>query len=140
MSLTTYNSKFICTYNYYDPSLTNTIEHSKINLEDCEDLEDMSDYLYKTELVHLFNCKDFNSSVIDSIITDLYLKLSFHNELKECMVIAASKILSEDLEIGFTALFSYNYMYLTHRCICDFLELGEISEQNMNTLKSAVLK
>lgn len=134
----TYNSKFICTYNYYDPSLTNTIERSKLNLEDCEDLEDMSDYLYKTELVQIFGCKEFDSSVIDGVISEIFLKLSLHDELKECMRIVASHFLSEDLEVGFTALFSYNFMFLTHRCICDFLETGNISEENMNTLKIAV--
>lgn len=134
----TYNSKFICTYNYYDPSLTNTIERSKLNLEDCEDLEDMSDYLYKTELLQIFGCKEFDSSVIDGVISEIFLKLSLHDELKECMRIVASHFLSEDLEVGFTALFSYNFMFLTHRCICDFLETGNISEENMNTLKIAV--
>jgi len=135
-----YNSKFICTYNYYDPSLTNTIERSKLNLEDCEDLEDMSDYLYKTELLQIFGCKEFDSSVIDGVISEIFLKLSLHDELKECMRIVASHFLSEDLDVGFTALFSYNFMFLTHRCICDFLETGNISEENMNTLKIAVTK
>uniref|UniRef100_A0A6C0HYW5 Uncharacterized protein n=1 Tax=viral metagenome TaxID=1070528 RepID=A0A6C0HYW5_9ZZZZ len=135
-----YNSKFICTYNYYDPSLTNTIEKSKLNLEDCEDLEDMSDYLYKTELLQIFGCKEFDSSVIDGVISEIFLKLSLHDELKECMRIVASHFLSEDLDVGFTALFSYNFMFLTHRCICDFLETGNISEENMNTLKIAVTK
>ena len=136
----TYNSKFICTYNYYDPSLINTIEKSKLNLEDCEDLEDMSEYLYKTELLQIFGCKEYDSSVIDGIISDLFMKLSLPVEFTECMRIAASKFLSEDLEIGFTTLFSYNYMFLTHRCICDFLETVNMSDENVITLKNAVTK
>jgi hypothetical protein len=55
------------------------------------------------------------------------------------MRIVAGHFLSEDLEVGFTALFSYNYMFLTHRCICDFLETGNIYEENINTLKIAVI-
>ena len=41
-----YNSKFICTYNYYDSSLMKSITEPKVNVEDCEGLEDMADYLY----------------------------------------------------------------------------------------------
>ena len=130
-----YNSKFICTYNYYDSSLMKSINEPKVNVEDCEGLEDMADYLYKDEYLKIFNIPEFDDHKINDVTTYVYSKMSHHEEFKQCMITAASKFVSEDEELGFMVLFSYNYFFITHRCICDFLETGEISEPNINALK-----
>jgi len=133
-----YNSKIICTYNYYDPSLRETNPEFKIDLSQCEDLEDMAEFLYQDELLHVFNVTKYDETIINGIINELYHKLNFHTDLKQCMTILANNILSEDLEFGFMVLFSYNYFFLTHRCICDFLETGDISIKNIIALKNVV--
>ena len=58
----------------------------------------------------------------------------------ECMKKAASLMISDDLELGLMILYSYDYFFLTHKCVSDFLEMGEISEQNMNNLFNEVHK
>jgi len=134
-----YNSKFICTYNYYDSSLMKSINEPKVNVEDCEGLEDMADYLYKDEYLKIFNIPEFDDNKINDVTTYVYSKMSHHEEFNKCMITAASKFVSEDEELGFMVLFSYNYFFITHRCICDFLETGEISEMNINALKTILL-
>jgi hypothetical protein len=55
------------------------------------------------------------------------------------MLKLASNIMSLDEEIGLLFLFSYDYMYLSHICICEFLETGQISQDNISKLKTKIL-
>jgi hypothetical protein len=41
-------------------------------------------------------------------------------------------------ELGLMLLYSYDYMYLTHICICDFISTGEISDENIGKLEKAL--
>jgi hypothetical protein len=52
----------------------------------------------------------------------------------------ASKYLNDDFEIGLMILFSYDYMNLSHICICEFLENGKISEENISKLRTAIFQ
>ena len=58
----------------------------------------------------------------------------------ECMKTTASFMLSDDLELGLMILYSYDYFFLTHKCVCDFLETEKISEHNMDALFNEVHK
>jgi hypothetical protein len=66
----------------------------------------------------------------------LYNLLYKCDELRECMRLPASKIISENEEMGLCILYSYDFMYLTHKCVCDYLENGEIMQNNLILLKS----
>ena len=41
-------------------------------------------------------------------------------------------------EVGFMLLFSFDYLYLSHTCICEFLEKGKINEDSLNLLLSKI--
>jgi hypothetical protein len=45
---------------------------------------------------------------------------------------------SEYLHVGLMGLFAFDYFYLAHPCICEFLETGTITEENINALLSAL--
>jgi hypothetical protein len=51
---------------------------------------------------------------------------------------AAAGIISENEEFGLCMLFSYDLMYLTHKCICSYLENGYISENDLDNLKKSI--
>jgi hypothetical protein len=46
----------------------------------------------------------------------------------------AHRFVSEDLQFGMMLLFSYDIFYVTHLCICDVIEKGEVDEDSMNLL------
>ena len=50
----------------------------------------------------------------------------------------ATLLLSEDTELGLYILYSYHYMYITHKCVSEYLETGLISQENINTLNKCV--
>jgi hypothetical protein len=52
----------------------------------------------------------------------------------------AGVFMSTDEELGLIILFSYDYLYLSHICISEFLEKGKISEYNILKLKQIIHK
>jgi len=123
-----YNTKIICTYNSPEVFLdTDNVTN--------EEKDFIRDTLYKTELLDILGIEEFDETKTNIVMHDLYQKLEDCLELKECMTKLANKFLSEDLELGLMLLFSYDYMYLSHICICEYLEKGQITENNINNLK-----
>jgi hypothetical protein len=141
-----YNSKLICTYSYYDPKLRKHHSDITYDLDDVSGFEDIAEIIYQAELLRVFNIDPIDKSLDDSNedikleITILYNLLSSQQKMIECMKKTASLMISDDLELGLMILYSYDYFFLTHKCVSDFLEMGEISEQNMNNLFNEVHK
>ena len=147
-----YNSSFICTYNFYDISLAvvnpisiSLIENNPHFHEEPEsELLEMAEFLYKNELLTAFNLTDFDEKNINASIKNLYAAIICDDVcsqyFKTLCKSAAAKVLSEDLEVGFTMLFSYSYFHLTHLCLCDFLNNKMIREEYLDSLKEIVDK
>ena len=95
-------------------------------------------------MLKVFKIEDFNiigsNDAIKAKITILFNMLTGHSKMVECMRKTAAFMLNDDLELGLMILFSFDYFFLTHKCICDFLETGEITEKNMNALLKEVDK
>jgi hypothetical protein len=147
-----YNSTFICTYNFYDSSLALTNPCSKALFEENpnfheepeSELLEMAEFLYKNELLTAFNLIDFDEKNINASIKNLYMVIICDDVCSQyfkniCKSVAA-KVLSEDLEVGFTMLFSYSYFHLTHLCLCDFLNNKMIREEYLDALKEILDK
>jgi hypothetical protein len=128
-----YNKDIICSYH------TQEIFLIYDNINDDEK-EFISDTLYREELLTILDIKEYDELLINKSISELYEKIKDCKELKECMRIASSYFVTEDLEFGLMILFSYDYMYLTHICISEYLETGKISETNINKLKSVIIR
>jgi len=43
-----------------------------------------------------------------------------------------------DIKYGLCILYSYDYMYMTHKCVSDYLDSGNISEENKNLFKDFI--
>ena len=126
-----YNTKVITTYN-----------SSEVFLESDKITEDekgfIRDTLYRQELLNIFGIEEYNDKKIDLAIHELYKKIQSCNKLKECMTRLAGYFMSEDEELGLMILFSYDYMYLTHICISEYLETNQISENNIKWLTAII--
>ncbi len=129
-----YNTKYECRYHKDNIFL----ETDKVN--DFEK-EIIINILYKEDLINIFDIDENNFDNIDNmevILTELYNKIKNNNDLKECMIICASQLISENEELGLCILFSFDYMYLTHLCISEYLETSNISEKNIKSLKDKI--
>ena len=133
-----YNCHVVITYNYYDKQFKENNEKQNIDLTliDCEDMtDDISETLYRAELLGVFGLEEFDDKVINLEVMNLCSQLSSHTEFAELMLKASAKMLSEDLCTGLMVLFSYDSFFLLHRCICDFLKTGIINAENLNNIK-----
>jgi hypothetical protein len=126
-----YNTKAICTYNTQEVFLDSDIVTN-------EEKDFIRDTLYKAELLAILGIEEFDETKTNIVMHNLYKKLENCQELKECMIYLANRFMSEDLELGLMLLFTYDYMYLSHICICEYLETGKITENNISKLKSII--
>ena len=126
-----YNTKIVCTYNTPEVFLDedNVSEEEKGFIRDA---------IYRQEFLDILGIEDFDDSEMESKIHELYKKVSDNTFLKECMNKLSGQFMSIDCEFGLMIMFSYDYMYLTHICISEFLETGAISEKNIANLRSII--
>ena len=150
-----YDTEFLCTYMFYDVALAeiNPISKKyiiykkekallKIKLEidsdsdneavlDNEsglDNKEISDYLYKNELLHAFKLNDYNDIIVNLKISELYNLLFIENttnnqiiKLKDIINNLSEKYFNNDIEAGFIMLFSYELFHITHNILCNII-------------------
>jgi len=135
-----YNTKLICTYQYYNKELPLLVPLSDPSLIDVDDINDdlSSDLLYKAEFLQLFGIESYDDKVIESIMEQVLNKIKDYEPFLPCLKKGASKFASTDIQIGFMVLYSYDYFYLTHLCIVNFLETGAMSEETIAFLLKAI--
>ena len=133
-----YNCNVVITYNYYDKQFKENNEKQNIDLTliDYEDMtDDISETLYRAELLGVFGLEEFDDKVINLEVMNLCTQLSAHTEFAKLMLKAAAKMFSEDLCTGLMLLFSYHTFFLVHLCICDYLNNGKINLKYLNNLR-----
>lgn len=115
-----YNTTFKCTYNL---------------LNDENDENGVRDDLYRCQLLQAFNMNELDfETKFDTMlnyVNEYLLKTNkgsiILNKIKE-----KSPFPFEGMEI--VVLFSYDYFYLTHNCLIDLLNDGDIKDENYNML------
>ena len=137
-----YNTKVECTYNTPEVLLETD------NITDDEK-SFIRNIIYRQELLNVLdidyeNNDEDNEEKISEAIKDLYNRVKDSNCLRKCMVkvvqkhMNVGKYMTSDEELGMMLLFSYDYMYLTHICISEFIETGKISDENIKKLVKAL--
>ena len=127
-----YDTKYECRYHKDDVFLETD------NVSDDEK-DFVRNVLYREDLLNIFCIDDDDIFNNFALMSELYELIYKCDELRECMRLAASKMISEDENIGLCILFSYDYMYLTHKCISSFLEHGGIDIEDYKLLKNNLI-
>ena len=137
-----YNTKVVCTYNTPEVFLETD------NITDDEKTF-IRNIIYRQEFLNVLdidyeNSYDDNEEKISEAIKNLYNRVKDSTCLRKCMVkvvqkhMNLGKYMMIDEELGMMLLFSYDYMYLTHICISEFIETGDINEENIRKLMKAL--
>ena len=124
-----YNTKFECRYHKDDVFL----ETDQVNEEEMMYIRNI---LYREDFLNIFNI-DYNDifDVFETTMNELFEKIKNCSELNKLMKDKAEKLLlSTDLKSGLIILYSYDYMYLTHKCVSEYLETGSVSPENIHLL------
>lgn len=128
-----YNTKYVCSYNDSDVFL-----ESEIEILNEDEKQFVRDALYRRDICNIFNIHDqcFDEKKISTIISDLYKNINGEKFVESCITkISNNFFCNSDLELGFLILFSFDYLYLLHPCICEYIETGKISDSNESLIK-----
>ena len=133
MSNVLYNTAYVSSYMDSDVF----IETDKVN--DSEKSFILS-CIYRQDILNIFGLEEFVETTINTKITKLFKLLKYHSGLFDCMLIAAKATNDDDALSGLMILFSFDYLYLTHPCICEYIDTGRINQEKMDHLKTEVDK
>lgn len=75
---------------------------------------------------------DFDDSSIHKVMDELFQGTREHPLFRELYLLAAARLISENLLMGQAILFSYDYLEVFHHCLlCFFREPNEFNENNV---------
>jgi hypothetical protein len=140
-----YDTEAVITYN--DDSLLFTQE----DMDELNDREKqfVRDVVYRQEILNIFCIdvedfdlhKDIDIKRLHKIIVELLPILNKSEQLIECIREISTQIyMNPDEELGLITLYSYDYMYLMHKCVVEYLKTRTIAERNYNELKGKINK
>jgi hypothetical protein len=113
-----YNTLFKCTYNLI-----------KENDEDY----DLTDDLYRSQLLQAFNLNELDSGYIDKLF--IYLnKILMSNERGNIILTKMKNNTIYPIDDVLVLLFSYEYFHLFHDCLIDLINDNYISDEKFNLL------
>jgi hypothetical protein len=92
----------------------------------------MAEMIYQNEFLNIFGMDEESVNMPIEMITHLFNQI--RND--ECINVIIQLIKDthdcrEEMD-AFIYLFSYDYMFLTHKCICSFLENGKLSSDDID--------
>ena len=127
-----YNTKYECRY-HKDNIFLDT---DKVTDEEKNYIRNI---LYREDLLNIFEIGSIDElDILNDILSEIYEKIKDNEFLKNCMNKISSSLFSQNAEFGLCLLYSYDFMYLTHKCVSEYLDTGIISEQNVNLLNNCI--
>jgi hypothetical protein len=125
-----YDTKYQCRYHNDDIFLPT----DEVNEQQKEYIRNI---LYREDLQNIFGLNDEEEfELFDKILPELYVNLKDSPFLRKCMnTVASSNLFCENEELGLCILFSYDYLYLAHKCISSYLENTTILEKDIEQLE-----
>jgi hypothetical protein len=126
-----YNTKYECRYH------KDNIFLDTDNVTD-EEKNYIRNILYREDLLNIFEIDSNELDILNDILSEIYEKIKDNEFLSDCMNKISSSLFSQNTEFGLCLLYSYDFMYLTHKCVSEYLDTGIISEQNVNLLNNCI--
>ena len=125
----------------YDTNLSMTYHTSEVFLETDEITDDEKDFIrnciYRQELVNLFNLEQFEPSQIYEEVRLVYDEIEFHDEFQYILEKVEEKFFLPK-EDCFLLLFSFDYLHITHLCLCDYFTTGKIKQEHLVSLIASI--
>ena len=127
-----YNTDIICTYNT-----------SNIFLDTDDITEDDKHFIrntiYRQELLNIFNLIEFSDEDFLKVIEELYLQIKLSTQLQFYIIQLSNLYMTNDSIFGLMILYSFDYLYLTHICVSEFLLKGHVSQTNIQQLDLSLI-
>jgi len=126
-----YNTKHECLY-LSEEVFKNVVDITEKIMDITEDEKAyIQNTMYREDILEIFDVEEFDDEKINIAIHEVYEKVKMNDDLRNIMQLLSAKVLSSDEEIGFTIMFSFDYLYLSHSCISEYLETGNVSKEKI---------
>lgn len=124
-----YNTQITCTYFSDDIFLeTDRIsEHEKGFIREV---------IYRQELLDILGIENYNEKEMNKAIYNLYERIKECKEIRECIKEISKQFMIENDEVfGLILLYSYDYLFISHKCISEYLDNGIFSNILLEKIK-----
>jgi len=126
-----YNTKHVCIYN------TNTIFLPTDKVNDNEKMFIMN-VLYRQDILNIFDIEEFDEKIINDCLCELYEKVKTNEVIHRLMTLLAKQLRLDEELTGLIIMYSFDYLYVTHKCVSQFLETGNILPEDLNELQKII--
>ena len=123
----------------YDIYIITTYQDDNVLFLSTDELKDeekdfIRNVVYQHELLEIFNIAwdEWNQKILEKLYERLIGSEIFCELMKK---ISAETLGQENMKLGLAILYSYQYMYLMHKCVSDYLRNGEIDFINLKNLQ-----
>ena len=128
-----YNTKHVCIYN------TNTVFLPTDKVNENEKLFIMN-VLYRQDILNIFDIEEFDEKIINTCICELYEKVKTNEVIQQLMTILAKQFGLDEELTGLIIMYSFDYLHITHKCMSQFLETGNILPEDLDELQKIITK
>jgi hypothetical protein len=152
-----YNHNILTTYEYYDKELSDYVDCNNFDFEDVKEYQDMSQIIYQSEFLGIFNINDINNDEdnhkINITIHNLYNKIKDDIVIRELLELVKNKYVARlpiiidesnneilqntDIQ-GFIIFFSYDFFFIIHKSIRDIITTGEIQAETIDIIQKKI--
>ena len=135
-----YNIEYLCKYkNEFE---INKFKELMITENNDIDIEiDIESELYRLDILNIFQMDNYKDNTIMSTIDEIYECFINKNEnpqimkFKKILNKSSQLFMSSDERFGLTVLFSYEYLNIAHKCICEIIKTNNINENTLSILE-----
>jgi hypothetical protein len=138
-----YNTMHICTYIDSAMEVSKKQKHEDEvynedyvrNDEDEDEYEDeeqreLINKLYQDDFLAVFGLKEYDDGRIAYVLNGVEDTINSCAELKRGLLRIAN-VMNIDTKFGIVYLFSYNLLFYTHRCLCEYVNSCEIKKETI---------
>ena len=118
-----YNAKYVCTYMDSNVFIeTDEIsDHERDFIRNC---------IYRQDILNIFELDDFEPDVINASIETIYDLIRYNSKFDNIIKYMGNG----DGLMGLTLLFSFDYLHLTHPCICEYIETSNANTSELEKI------
>lgn len=105
--------------------------------------ENESDDLYKIQLLQIFGVENIDN-ITDEIMDGLYDNVSgnkwFMSMCDKSFYNTFGTSIENGERMGFVIMFHYGLFWVTHKCICEIITIGNVKNETMILLENIIQK
>jgi hypothetical protein len=103
--------------------------------DDCEgryeEQKELINKFYQDDFLAVFGLKEYDDERISYVLDGVENTMNSYPRLERGLMRVAL-VMNTDTNFGVAYLFSYSLLFYTHKCLCEYVNSGEVKEDTIN--------